>query len=201
MRQATPFREGLWNETRHGEKLAQTMFLHWRLARRCGYTPDNSLAAFERGSAALALLAESLDADIDSFEQGLADTRVVAAAVDFRQRVGLTAFPRFVRRMLTSFDTLTHISYQLILEKSRQDAGNSNRNHLRDSSRGVWPKLLVLMLSMVGISTLVHILGSRSIENHWIEPLAAAVILVLVFAYILVLELARRQHRRDHRDE
>ena len=98
-RQAEPFRAAGWSDHYSGGRLADTLFIQWRLARRGGRRPNAGLLSFCRGLHAVESLARSLDPGRDAFRGGLDDLRVVAAAVHLRQAFG----PSGLRRNIESF--------------------------------------------------------------------------------------------------
>ncbi|MCP4898300.1 MAG: hypothetical protein GY906_15105 [bacterium] len=189
LRQATPFRDGSWSEPIRGERLAHTLLLHWRLARSNGYAPSRALAAFEHGVSGMAHLSEALAPTDDAFEQAVADTRVVAAAVDVRKRLGPTTLLRFVRRLLGSLDHLAHNSDELIRRVEASESSDSDEAVSQHSIR--WKPLVAILVAALTSAWALRVVSSGQGAGAWIEPTTTVVLLILVIAYILVVERSR----------
>ncbi len=94
LRQLLPFRDGAW--TAAGDRLEETLFLHWRLARECGYRPRPHLRSFMEGLfSATARAREAQPAGGDPLASAVEDLRWLAgwsqlgALTDGRELLGI----------------------------------------------------------------------------------------------------------------
>lgn len=189
LRQATPFRDGGWYEPTSGERLAHTMFLHWRLARSSGYEPKAQLAAFQRGAAQIVHLAHSLAPSTDSFEHAVADTRVVAAAVETRKRFGPSTLDRWIRRMLSALDHVAHNSEEVVRRFTANEGDEyTSPSDLKPKRKG---PLIAILATVISTSWLFGSFSPEIANARWLEPVAAVALLILLVAYILVVERSR----------
>lgn len=108
LRQAEPFRSGGWGDTYLGERLADGLYVQWRMARRVGLRPIAGLLSFQRGLAGIDSLTREAAPRRDVLEQAMADVRVVSAAVDMRRHLGPTRLPHLVTRMMSAVEEAVH---------------------------------------------------------------------------------------------
>jgi predicted unusual protein kinase regulating ubiquinone biosynthesis (AarF/ABC1/UbiB family) len=77
LRQVVPFRDGAWSLG--GDSLAEHLFVHWRLARECGYRPRLHLLAFWRGLFAITSASRQLAPERDTLHEALQEVRLVTS--------------------------------------------------------------------------------------------------------------------------
>lgn len=94
LRQAETFRSSGWSETYTGRRIADSLFLTWRLMAGMGYRPKVRAVAFIRGFTEIDAAARALAPDTDVMAGAIDDVRLVAAAVSIRESIGPGALIR-----------------------------------------------------------------------------------------------------------
>ena len=84
-RQAEPFRTAGWSRHYAGQRLADTLFVQWRLTRKNGYRVEAPVEAFTRGLFSVEQQGRRIAPARDGLQQGLDDVRIIAAAVRARK--------------------------------------------------------------------------------------------------------------------
>lgn len=102
VRQAVPLRDGGWEDGGE-ESLAESLFLHWRLATGLGYVARPPLLAFIRGLFAVALAARRLSPGRDVLREALDELRLEALLSRIGTLLHAGSWPqRLARQMTTS---------------------------------------------------------------------------------------------------
>jgi hypothetical protein len=91
-RQAMPFRDGGWDTSGDRHSLSELLFVQWRFATECGYTPLMHLPAFYRGLFGIADVARRITPQIDPLAEGLRDLRLVNGLTEFSHMVSRERF-------------------------------------------------------------------------------------------------------------
>jgi ubiquinone biosynthesis protein len=174
-RQAEPFRSGGWTERFKGRRLADSLFVQWRLLRAVDVRPKAHLLSFMRGLAEVENLARALSPDRDALAEAADDLRVVTAAVEVREQLAPTRFARqleqyapVLRDLLTNGDRLARELRQGRVRLRLERSSSSDENGPR---RVEWPvfagALFVLMaVAMIGVELVRAHPGTA-----WIEAL------------------------------
>jgi len=87
LRQAMPFRDGGWDAGSDGQTLAELLFVQWRFASECGYTPLMHLPAFFRGLFNVSNIARLLAPKADSLSEGMRDLRLISGLEQFTRLI------------------------------------------------------------------------------------------------------------------
>jgi len=101
VRQAVPLRDGGWEDGGE-ESLAESLFLHWRLATALGYVARPPLLAFFRGLFAVALAARRLSPGRDVLREALDELRLEALLGRIGTLLHAGSWPRRLARQLTT---------------------------------------------------------------------------------------------------
>lgn len=94
LRQAETFRSSGWTDDFTGRRIADSLFVYWRLLAGMGYRPKNHAIAFVRGFSELEAAARRMAPNTDVMAGAIEDFRLVAAAVKIRERLGPAALIR-----------------------------------------------------------------------------------------------------------
>lgn len=105
-RQAEPFRDGSATGAASGGRIADVLFLHWRLLRRNGYRPREGWWGFQQGLADLEWLARRHAAHRDVLEEALDDLRWIDLAHEGRELLTPGAWPRRLAATLPALDEI-----------------------------------------------------------------------------------------------
>ncbi len=179
-RQAEPFRDGGWIPHYAGQRLAHSLFVHWRLAHRCGFQQLPHLRKFCRGLAELEYTACRLAPEFDTVQQGLDDLRVIAAAVHVREFLGPSQLVANLERLLPAGQELLHHLDEALLAADQGTlnlANNSNKRHREPSSAGISNETLGLLFVMIAVALVTPLAASFVPAIEWLEPLGVTVFL------------------------
>lgn len=195
-RQAEPFRDGGWIPDYAGPRLAHDLFVHWRLARRCGFEPPPPLSSFFRGFAELERTTRQMAPSRDALQQGVNDVRVIGAAVNMRQLLGPTHLIANLERLLPASQELLHRLNEISLDvrQGRIHLSELPREQRRAESSGGDSDLLVaLLMVMTAVALVTARLSSLVPGTAWIEPLGVAIFLTM--AGMLFWQIGKRSER------
>ncbi len=182
-RQAEPFREGGWGASYHGQRLADSLFVQWRLMRREGIDIPPPVVAYLRGLHQVEGCARRLAPDHDTFADAVDDLGVVAAATQLRESMS-------VRRMRGLFEAAVPVLRELgeSLEKlgAGSDTATDGATSGRDRRRRRWSEIAGLLLLMVATAVSALGLQRAGIGGDWLNVSATA-----LFAVLAILALWR----------
>jgi len=94
LRQAETFRSSGWSVPFTGRRIADNVFVSWRVMAGMGYRPKAAAVAFLRGFTELEGAARRLAPETDVMAGAIDDVRLVAAAVSIRERIGPASLAR-----------------------------------------------------------------------------------------------------------
>lgn len=180
LRQAVPFRDGGWS--RSGEGLAEHLFLHWRIARECGFRPGAHLLAFFRGLTALTLETRRLAPGRDVLLQALEDVRLLAGMQQLgemmnfdRLRENFERYAALAVQLPQKLDEVLTLAADGDLRRPTRPAAARPAEPRRGSSL-VWISLLLALAAVV--------LLARQVDGIWGER-AGALLFLMVGALLL----------------
>lgn len=187
LRQVIPFRDGGWADSGDSRNLAEYLFVHWRFARECGYTPQPHLIGFFRGLFQIAATARLLAPSRDPLMEALQDLRFNTMFTEFRDMVGLGRLGDSVDRyaaMMTELpqrlnDVLT-LAAEGRTRLGREESGRAERRSRRNSSAAV----VALLLLLASVALWSHQLSSVAGAKEWADRVGA-VAFVIVGALLL----------------
>lgn len=172
-RQGEPFRLGSWSEAYAGKRLADTLFVQWRLARQAGFRAPGYLTAFYRGLLETELLARRLARYRDPLNEGLEDLRVISATVRLRELFGPSRLKANLERFLPVMEELL----QKVNEAGFTTQDERRRTSDEPAASSVSPVswtfiggVLALLVSLVVVS---NRLASAQPGGRWVEGVAA----------------------------
>lgn len=199
LRQVVPFRDGSWSP--HGDRLAEHLMIHWRLARECGYRVPQHLESLYRGLFWLARTSGAISADADALRQAQEELRWLAAWVQFREMVQ----PRQVAYTLE--DNLGHLlelpqKIDRVLRlvegegpglRVRRETAETPAERKRRNRRTVAVSLgLVMMAAALAGPRLAEIASASGWPRpEWASSLAPAVFLIFGALLLWVLGKGR----------
>ena len=177
LRQVVPFRDGAWSVG--GDSLAEHLFVHWRLARECGYRPRLHLLAFWRGLFTITSAARRLAPERDALQEALQEVRLIASFGQIRdlatarqlqdnlERYALlaTQLPQKLDEMLTLAATGGAVPARPAAEP---------RGEERRDSLGL---AVAFVLALVALTLVARQLTAAGVL--WAEPAGAVTALVL----------------------
>jgi len=171
-RQGEPFRQGSWSDAYAGKRLADTLFVQWRLAHQAGFRPPPHLVSFYRGLFGLELFARSMTRRRDPLGEGLEDFRVIAAAVRLRERLGPTQLKDNAERFLPVMEELLQRfgEVSLLVQQGRVD---ENRGTATEPRRVSWTVVGGLLLLVVSVAVSADRIVTAQPSVNWIEGVAA----------------------------
>jgi predicted unusual protein kinase regulating ubiquinone biosynthesis (AarF/ABC1/UbiB family) len=191
IRQVVPFRDGGWTGG-DGLSLAESLFLHWRLASEHGYEPQPYLPAFYQGLFAIAALARRLSPEQDALLEAWRDMRLNAGLLQMKEMMGLQQMgdqlDKYAALMMELpqklDDALTHISEDGARLKLYH-AHTLERRRQRNFSQVV-PVLLVFL---AGIVLLSHYVSASAAGSVWVQR--ASAIVFALFGIMLLVAASR----------
>jgi ubiquinone biosynthesis protein len=182
-RQAESFRSGGWTERFTGRRLADTLFVQWRLMTAEGIRPKPHLLSFMRGLYELETISRVLAPDRDALAEAVDDLRIVAAAVEVREQLGPTRMARQIeqyvpvlRELVTKADELArdvrHGRVRLRLERTSDDDTRSNH-------RAEWPTFAGALFVLMAVAMVAVEVVRAHPDSAWVEPGAVAVFVTM----------------------
>jgi ubiquinone biosynthesis protein len=188
-RQAEPFRDGGWSETYHGRRLADTLYVQWRLLRRVGVDIPQSVVSYLRSLNEIEMCARRLAPDSDSLADAVDDLGIVAAASRLRETFS-------VRRVRGVFEATVPVLRELAQRAdtlgSASDEDSNGSKSEPATRRRVWSEVAGLLLLMVATVISARALGAAGVGGEWIQAGATA-----FFAALAGLALWRVWRRGD----
>lgn len=195
LRQVVPFRDGAWSAS--GDSLAEHLFVHWRLARACGYRPRAHLVAFYRGLFAVAAAARRLAPEQDALAEALQEVRLLTTAGQLREMMTLTEMRENLERYAVLMAELPrHLDEALTraADGTRQPASYVGHPE-RDDERGATLLVAAFVAAVAALTLLARQLADAGLG--WAEPAAAAVALLLGGLLLRGLGSGRHRARGD----
>ncbi len=176
-RQGEPFRLGSWSEAYAGRRLADNLFVQWRLAHQAGVKPRPELLAFYRGLFDLERVAQRFAQRRDPLGEALGDVRIISAAVRLREQLGPSQLRSNVERFLPLIGDLLQKMDELgpLVKQGRLhvnfEAGDRNGGGTAHSLS--WTFVLGLLLLLVSVAVIGRRLTSVQLAGVSVEGLAA----------------------------
>jgi predicted unusual protein kinase regulating ubiquinone biosynthesis (AarF/ABC1/UbiB family) len=165
-RQAEPFRDSGWSETYRGRRLADTLYVQWRLLRREEIDVPRSVLAYLQSLYQIEMCARRLAPDHDCFGDAVDDLTLVSAASRLRE-----AFS--VRRMRGVLEAAAPVVREMARRaETSADTDDEGRNTSKPKSatrRKWWSEIAGLLLLMVATAVSAHALRAAGIGNGWLE--------------------------------
>jgi ubiquinone biosynthesis protein len=196
LRQVVPFRDGAW--TASGDSLAEHLFVHWRLARECGYRPRTHLVAFYRGLFAVAAAARRLAPEQDALAEALQEVRLLTTAGQLRDMMTLTEMRQNLERYAVLMAELPQRLDEVLTRAAAGDGGWAARQARGPEPGGERGSTLLVAAFIAAVAALT--LLARQLAGAglgWAEPAAAAVALLLGGLLLRGLGSGRRRARGD----
>jgi ubiquinone biosynthesis protein len=171
-RQAMPFRDGGWDASGDGQSLAELLFVQWRFASECGYTPLMHLPAFYRGLFSMADIARRIAPRIDPLAEGVRDLRLLAGLAQFSKMINQDQFAeqmdRYSAVMMDLPQTLDEALTTVSEARTRvKSAGAQTSAHRRaENSTAVVAALLLALAAVVLLSHYVAAAATSAWANR-----------------------------------
>ncbi len=172
-RQGESFRLGSWSDAYAGKRLADTLFVQWRLAHQAGLRAPPYLIAFYRGLFETELLARRLARYRDPLGEGLDDLRIISTAVRLRELLGPSRLKANLERFLPAMEELLQKVGDAGLSVQDGKLRTGDEPEARSASPISWTFIggvLALLVSLVVIS---NRLASVQPGGRWVEGVAA----------------------------
>ncbi len=178
-RQAEPFREGGWSDHFAGQRLADTLFVQWRLARQSGWRTSPSQLAFFRSLWDLELLTRRLAPAADGLSQGLADFRVVAAAAHLREELAPSRLRGTVEQLVPVIQEVASRVCDLDSKDGPLASPQCSQNSRDDRTQNGWPVVIAGLLLLTALVILSHRLALTQLTGVWVERVGASLFLLI----------------------
>jgi ubiquinone biosynthesis protein len=176
-RQGEPFRLGSWSEAYAGRRLADNLFVQWRLAHQADVTPRPELLAFYRGLFDLERIARRFSRRRDPLGEALGDVRIISAAIRLREQLGpsqlrgnVERFLPLVGDLLQKMDELGPLMKQGRLRVNFEAGDGSKGGATRSMS---WTFVVGLLFLLVSVTVIGRRLASVQFAGVSLEGLAA----------------------------
>lgn len=177
LRQVVPFRDGAWSLG--GDSLAEHLFVHWRLARECGYRPRAALLAFWRGLFSITAASRRLAPERDALHEALQEVRLVASFGQVRELMtarqlqdNLERYALLATQLPQKLDELLSLGTAAAPAPARP-AVEPGRAERRDP----WSLVLAFVLALAAITLVGRQLTAAGAS--WAQPAGAVTALVL----------------------
>jgi ubiquinone biosynthesis protein len=178
-RQAMPFRDGGWDTSGDRQTLAELLFVHWRFASECGYTPLMHLPAFYRGLFGIADVARRIAPQIDSLAEGMRDLSLLAGLAEFREMMNpsvlMDKYSALVVDLPQHLDEALSLAAQGKLQPKLELTEAIHHRRLKNSSAVTMALLLVL----AALPLLSQQLATSSNVGQWSVRISGAIFLLL----------------------
>jgi hypothetical protein len=175
-RQAEPFRDGGWSETYRGRRLADTLYVQWRLLRREGIHIPKSVVTYLQSLCRIEMCARRLAPDHDSFGDAVDDLAVVAAASRLRETFS-------VRRMRGVLEAAVPVLREMA--QRAEDLGTTDDEKDKPSQpksttrRRRWSEIAGLLLLMVATAITAQALHAAGLAGFGYQASATALFILL----------------------
>jgi predicted unusual protein kinase regulating ubiquinone biosynthesis (AarF/ABC1/UbiB family) len=188
-RQAMPFRDGGWDASGDGQTLAELLFVHWRFASECGYTPLMHLPPFYRGLFSIADVARRIAPGIDPLAEGVRDLRLLSGLAHFSRMAGQRQFGEQIDRYTAMMMDLPQTLDEALTSASEgptrlKPQAADSAHHRGGTFSAVVPALLLVLAAFVLLS-------------HWTSAAAGVwanrinTIMFMVFGGLLLRAVSR----------
>jgi predicted unusual protein kinase regulating ubiquinone biosynthesis (AarF/ABC1/UbiB family) len=175
-RQAEPFRDGGWSDSYHGRRLADTLFVQWRLIRREGVEIPQPVVAFQRGLHMIDTSARRLAPGYDGFADAVDDLGIVAAASRLRETLSVRRVRGVVEAAVPVLRELGETA-QKLGQEANGDSGEASPKATSEQPR--WKEITGLLLLMVATVVSGQALRSAGIVGGWMPAAATGLFTVL----------------------
>lgn len=180
-RQAEPFRDEGWSDSYHGRRLADTLFVQWRLIRREGVEIPQPVVAYLRGMHMIETSARRLAPDSDGFADAVDDLGIVAAASRLRETLSIRRVRGVVEAAVPVLRELGDAAHKLG-EPSNGDSAETSSEH--SPKRPRWTEIAGLLLLMVATVVSGQALRAAGIDGGWIPTVTTGLFVVLAAAVL-----------------
>ena len=178
-RQAMPFRDGGWDASGDRETLAELLFVHWRFASKCGYTPLMHLPAFFRGLFSVAEVARRIAPRIDPLAEGLRDLRLLASLTEFREMMNpnglMDKYSALMVDLPQRFDEALSLAAEGKLQPKLESTEAIHHRRLKNSSAVT----IALLLVLTALALLSQRLATATAVSQWSGRISVAIFLLL----------------------
>ena len=190
-RQAMPFRDGGWDRSGDGQSLAELLFVHWRFASECGFTPLMHLPAFYRGLFSIANIVRAMAPRIDSLAEGIRDLRLVAGLAQFNK---MMSQPRLQEQMDGYTTMMMGLPQSLDEALTFASEGHTRLKLQSDSAkhRGAGASSAVvasLLLVLAAVVLLSHRIGESAVVGAWANRIN--IMVFMIFGALLLRSITR----------
>lgn len=173
LRQIVPFRDGAWTE--EGDTLAEKLFLHWRIARDCGFRLRPAALTVAQGLFATAAVGRSLDPQGDPLRDSLQDLRWMTGWSQMRQWANLPHMARLLERNAEALMELPAKVDRLL--SSEPGPAAPAPEPARSSAR--WEGPATALLSLIAGTLLTDHLADGGLFGQAGDAVTASIFLVL----------------------
>jgi hypothetical protein len=184
-----PFRDGGWDTTGDGQTLSELLFVQWRFARECGFTPLMHLPAFFRGLFTVANVARQIACGIDPLAEGVRDLRLLNGLAHFSKLISQRQFSEQMDRYTTVMMGLPQTFDEALTSASeghtRFDTGASDARRGAGNSSTIIAAFLLVLASFALLSRYL----TAPVAGGWANRIFA--IAFVVFGLILLRALGR----------
>jgi ubiquinone biosynthesis protein len=178
-RQAMPFRDGGWDAGGARETLAELLFVQWRFAIECGYTPSIQLPAFFRGLFSIADVARRLALRIDPLAEGVRDLRLLAGLAGFREMMNpsglMDKYSGLMVDLPQYFDDALSLAAQGKLQPKPESTEAIHRRRLKNSSAVT----IALLLVLTALALLSQHFATSGAVSQWSARISGAAFVLL----------------------
>lgn len=198
-RQAMPFRDGGWDDNSSNKSLAELLFVQWRFATECGYTPLMHLPAFYRGLFKIADTATRLAPHSDPLADGVRDMRLVAGLEQFTKMLGQRQLADQMDRYAALLVDFPHRIDQALTfgaeGRARLDLQTTDLGHHGAGTSSAI--LAALLLVFAAVSLLSHYITPLVAPVGWANRINTGVF--LIFGALLLRAVSRAGEKRQRR--
>jgi ubiquinone biosynthesis protein len=180
-RQAEPFRDGGWSESYRGRRMADTLYVQWRLLRREGIEIPQSVVSYIQSLHQIERCARNLSPDHDSFADAVDDLGVVSAASRLRETFSVSR----VRGVLeAAVPVLQELAEKADKIGTGRTADTSEKKSTREFRWRQWSETAGLLLLMVATVVTAQQLRAAGFGGEWVQGLSSAFFVVLAIVVL-----------------
>ena len=194
-RQAEPFRTAGWSRHYAGQRLADTLFVHWRLARKNGYRIEAPMEAFTRGLFAVEQQGRRIAPERDGLRQGLNDVRIIAGAVRMREYFGPTQLQENLHQLVNTASLALRRAADATRAETAAAKHDSDRHRQPPQAKSrrnlpfVAAGLLLVLAAGAIVAERLPAAGSDAAQSGPLGALFYSLVALLLFWYV---------ERKDH---
>jgi ubiquinone biosynthesis protein len=193
LRQAETFRSAGWADPFTGRRIADTLFVYWRVMAEMGYHPKAGAIAFIRGFTEIEAAVRRLAPETDAMAGAIDEVRLVAAAVSIRERLGTASLIRTAEDLAPVVgEVLDHPDRWL--RRFLRDDPDHETDRPSAARRSVSWSVFTGALAVLAAATIIGITAIRAFpERAWLEWVVALVFMIVTAGFFrLVGNGARR---------